>query len=242
MKAVSLLWLSFCWFLFGISSTAQQSGTIAPATIVPPEHPVTEATLRRYFASCHFSLRNREALEVQFEGQERDLPAWYPKDVWNVTVKSVEDIDVVDIALPVYQKYFSEEDAQKIIRLFVTPQGQAMIKKVFDDSIQHESEGDSAMEARRKALAAQRDQEGAEVHAMLNSMTPNEHREVEAFARSAEWQRLNSLSGQIVQEFAAAYSLKQKQVIQDIAERHKAELSDALREYKASHPEDHTAP
>lgn len=80
-----------------------------------------------------------------------------------MTVKSVEDIDVVDIALPVYQKYFSEEDAQKIIRLFVTPQGQAMIKKVFDDSIQHESEGDSAMEARRKALAAQRDQEGAEV-------------------------------------------------------------------------------
>lgn len=64
-----------------------------------------------------------------------------------------------------------------------------MIHRVYSMEIKQEVAGDSADEARRKTLAAERAEEDARVHEMLKSMTPDEGRKVDAFARSAEWQR-----------------------------------------------------
>src|SRR5579863_3852340 len=66
----------------GAQSAAQQASIGAPIAAESPAHPVTEATLRRYFEACHFDVRNREALEVEFEAQRLTLPAWYPRKTW----------------------------------------------------------------------------------------------------------------------------------------------------------------
>jgi hypothetical protein len=217
-----LAWF-ICLMLFPFVSVAQQAGVAVPASVTPPVHPVTGATLRKYFDVCHFAVRNREALEKQFEIQEKQLPAGYPADLWANTVQAVEGIDVAAVALPVYQKYWSEEAAQNAIFLFLTPAGQEMINRVYNLEIKQEVAGDSADEARRQTLAAERAEEDAKVHEMLRSMTPDEGRKVEAFARSAEWKRLNNLSNQIAQEFATVYIAKQKEVAQAVAEKYKSE-------------------
>jgi len=216
----------------------QATPSAPPATpaVVPPEHPATAETLRRYFEVCHFATHNREGLVEQFASQQKTLPPWYPPDLWSDTVDEVLKIDAVEVAIPVYQQYYSEEGTQNAIRLFVTPAGQAMVKKVYGKTLEQEAEGDDAVLARRKALAAERAQEDSEIRKMVQSMTPKEEREVGAFVQSAEWKRMNALSAQVYAAFNQAYLARQKEVMHTVAMQHKEELQKALREYKAAHP------
>jgi hypothetical protein len=181
---------------------------------------------------CHFSINNREALEKGFAVQKQSLPGWYPAAVWNEIVTSIEDIDVVPIALPIYQKYMSEEIAQNAIRLFLTPQGQAMISRVYASSAQSIASGDTASEARLKALAAEKAEEDARIHEMLDSMTPAEHRAVEAFMHSADWKHFQEITPRIAKEFSSAYAAKQEALTREISERHQADLATARKQYK----------
>jgi hypothetical protein len=211
--------------------------TTTPSTPAEtPANPVSAKTLRTYFEVCHTPLRNREALDQQFEKQRQALPPWYPPDVWNETVKSVEDIDIVDVALPIYQKYDSEELIQHAIHLFVTPEGQAAVKKVYDMELQHIASGDNAADAQRKALSEESSAEDATVRAMLHSLTPQQRQETAVFIKSPEWRRMNVLYAQIEQEFNAAYLARQHEVTQQVAERHKLQLQTVFRAYHAAHP------
>lgn len=235
----SIRQLVFALLLIGVASApcpGQSAGQGTSSQPAPPTHPVDEATLREYFEVCHFAVNNREALDKQFQSQQKQLPPWYPPIVWDELVKSVEDIDVVPIALPVYQKYWSEEAMRIAIRVFATPAGQAMVKKVFSDDMEHENSGDSALDARRKTLIDVESQEDAEAHKILNSMTPAESAEAEAFMRSPEWRRLNSLSAQIAQEYSTAYLAKQNEVARAVIAGHQAELQTAFQDYQSAHP------
>ena len=196
--------------------------------------------MRRFFEICHFVTANREALEQQFELQHRALPAWYPADMWLDTVQSVEAIDIVPLAVPVYQKYWSEQVTQNAIRLFVTPAGQALVAKMYGEEKQYMGSGDTAESAQRKAILTERSQEDADIHRMLNSMTTQESARTEAFARSAEWVRLNKINPQISQEFRAVYLAKQNEVIALVARKHEAALHRSVDAYRAAHPEDKT--
>ncbi len=228
VSILSLVVLPICF-------AAQQSGK-ASLQIATPSDPISEATLRKYLEVCHFTLRNRQAAQIQIQKQQRQLPPWYPADLWTDTVNSVEDIDYAAVALPVYQKYYSEDDGRNLIRLFVTPTGQAMVNKVYDEAIEHELSGDKPLTAMRKALEAEKSEEDAKIREMLKSMTPEEERKTDAFIRSDEWKRIYGLSYQIMQEVTVAYVAKQTQVSQDVAEKHKDEIIKARRDYEAAHP------
>lgn len=237
MKSTRQLIFAFLFTVAALVPCAGQSaGQASNSQAAPSPHPVTEATLREYFEVCHFAVNNREALDKQFQSQQKQLPPWYPPSVWDELVKSVEDIDVVPIALPVYQKYWSEEAMRIAVRVFATPAGQTMVKKVFSDEMEHETSGDTALDARRKTLIAVESQEDAEAHKILNSMTPAESAEAEAFMRSPEWSRLNSLSAQLAQEYSIAYLAKQNEVAHAVVARHQAELQTAFQDYQAAHP------
>jgi hypothetical protein len=234
--------LSLCFLAAFTHNAIAQAGIGAGSPPPPvavqsvPEHPVTEATLRRYFEVCHFSAYFRESLELQSETQQATLPSWYPPEVWTDIVQTIGQLDVAAIALPVYQKYFSEEATQNATRLFLTPAGQATISKVYAKTLKGEASGDSAIDARRKALEAERATEDADVRKMLGSMTPKEERDVQAFVQSAEWKRMNGLSGQVFKEFSAALQARVGEVMHEVTVKHTDELRKALRDYKAEHP------
>jgi hypothetical protein len=209
-----------------------------PPSAVPANfHPATESTLRRYFEVSHFEVRNREGLETQLEVQQKTLPLWYPADVWADTVDGVLAIDALSIAMPIYQRYFSEEGTQNAIRLFVTPAGQEMLNKMYSTAKKDEVAGDSATEARRKALDDEQTRQNEDGRKILDSMTAKDKQEVLAFSRSAEWKRMNAVSDEMYKEFNAAYLVKQKEVVHVSAVKHADELRKALRDYKATHPE-----
>jgi hypothetical protein len=213
------------------------AGSAPPPSLIPANlHPATDATLRRYFEVCHFAVRNREGLEKQFEQQQKTLPPWYPADLWTETVAAVMDIDVVEVSIPVYKRFYSEEGTQSAIKLFVTPAGQKMVNQFHDKTLEEVSAGDPIAEARRKALADLKAKEDAEIHEMLSSMTPKEEQQVAAFVHSEEWKRMNGLSDQVYKAFNVAYLARQKEVMHAVALKHQDELVKSLREYKAAHP------
>lgn len=223
-----------------VSCLSSLSGKVAaeqpkPSTVTVSEHPITEQTLRKYFEVCHFALYNRRNLEAQFRLQQQRLPPWYPSNVWEETVKAVEDIDVVPIALPVYQRYFSELAGVNATRLFVTPQAQAVIKNLYEKELKLMAAGDPAQVARSRALESERDREDATVREILRSMTPKERSDMYAFVRSPEWQRLNSLGDQVRREYNIPYVAEQQRVAKEIAFRHRDEIENARKQYELSH-------
>jgi hypothetical protein len=234
-------YLLFLMYLSAFSLTT--AGTWAqntPPALVPPAHPATETTMRRFLEVCHFVSANRAAMEKQFEIQHKALPSWYPPQVWIDSVQAVQDIDVVSLAVSIYQRYWSEESAQTAIHLFVTPAGQAMLARVFGQELTFLAAGNSPAQARRRALEAQRANEDAEVHKMLDVMTPQEKLKAEAFTRTEEWARLQRLTPRIGQEFREIYQAKQNEVMAAVAKPHQAELQKAVDAYRAAHPEDRT--
>jgi hypothetical protein len=237
MKSYLLLFLYLS--AFSLTAAVGRAQHTPPAP-VPPSDPATEATMRRFLEVCHFVSHNREGMEKQFELQHKTLPSWYPPQMWADTVRAVEEIDVLSLAVPIYQRYWSDESAQNAIHLFVTTAGQAMLAKVYGKEMTFVEAGDNPALARRKALEAQRADEDAEVHKMLDALTPQERQKAEAFTRSEEWSRLQRLSPQIGQEFREAYLGKQKEVMAAVAKEHEAELHKAVDAYRAAHPEDRT--
>jgi hypothetical protein len=208
-----------------------------PPSMIPANlHPATEESLRRYFEVTHFVVRDREGMIQQLEQQKKTLPPWFPPDLWTETSAAMLDIDVVEVAIPVYQRYYSEEGTQNAIKLFLTPQGQAMISKFHEKTMQDLAAGDPIAEARQKALAAIRDHEDAEIRQMMVSMTPKDEQQVLEFSRSPEWKRMNDLADQVYKAFNVAYIARQKEAAHAVAVRHQDEVNKAIRDYRASHP------
>jgi hypothetical protein len=213
-------------------------GTAQAPALVLPEHPITAQTLQRYFDVCHFVLRNREQIDIQLAAQQKTLPPWYPMTVWRETADAIDALDVTAVALPVYQRYFSEEAGENAIRLFLTPQGQAMLSKVYDQTAAAENAGDPGLEAHLKAIAAAKVDEDAKVRQMMAAMTPKDRRETEIFVQSAEWKRISALGPQIAKEFSEVYLAAQEKAVHEVTARHHDDLVKALRDYRASHPSD----
>ena len=221
----------------GIGAGSSAPPPPPPPSLIPENlHPATEASLRKFFQVTHFAVRDREGILEQMEQQQKTLPPWYPSDLWSETVKAVVDIDVVEVAIPVYQRFYSEEGTQNAIKLFVTSQGQAMVNKFHERTMKDLVAGDPVTEARRNALAEIRAHEDTEVRQMMNSMTPKEEQEVARFVHSAEWKRMNDFSDQVYKEFNVAYVARQKEAIHAVAVKHQDEINQAIRDYKAAHP------
>src|SRR5690242_10650437 len=129
------------------ATTSQELGS------KPPDHPVTEDQLRTYFAVCHVSAVSRQLTHEKLESQRQRLPPWYPQSVWDEIEDAVDKIDMPMLALPIYRKYMSEADAKMLIELFASPQGQELVRKFLEATVQAQHAGLTPMQARRHRAA-----------------------------------------------------------------------------------------
>src|SRR5260370_30162006 len=119
----------------------------------PPEHPITEEQLRTFFKLIHFLSANRPLIHEKLELQRKQLPEWYPQSVWDEIANAIDNIDYPKVALPVYQKYVSEDDAKFFNRFLATPQGQKLAQSLYSKETQAVHEGAAPLEAYEQALA-----------------------------------------------------------------------------------------
>jgi Uncharacterized protein conserved in bacteria (DUF2059) len=162
------------------SATSQEQKAAQPTsselqTIKPPEHPITEEQLRAFFEVTHFLAGHRQRIHDQLKVFQKQLPEWYPGSVWDEIASSVENIDVIAVALPVYQRYISEDDAKYLNMFLATPLGQKVAQAVMaKHTEQAQRAGTDPEAAQDQAIAELVRDGGAEVERTLSDMSPTE--------------------------------------------------------------------
>ncbi len=98
----------------------------AVATPPPPAHPVTTEQVRRLMSETHTTDLMQSAMHTMIEQQRQTTPM-LPAGFWADFEVEMAKIDWVAIATPVYQKYLSQDDAEKMIAFYGTEAGQHAI-------------------------------------------------------------------------------------------------------------------
>lgn len=226
------------------NATSQDQKAVQPTSpelqaTKPPEHPITEEQLRTFFKVTHFLSVNRQLIHEKLEVQRKQMPEWYPQSVWNEIADAIDNIDLPGVALPVYQKYVSEDDAKFFIRFMATPQGQKLTQSLYTKDTQAIQAGAAPEEAYEQALAELARNEGAEVERILSGMSPKELREIQT--QSAHWQQMQPVMRQMRGEFSQVIVSKQIELARAIAAKRQPELAEAKRGYEAGHPSSPTS-
>lgn len=232
------MWVAAGLLAAVMSGSAVQAMQDAPEAVQTPAHPVRLETLRTYFDEIHYGSWLRRIWAEGYVRQGKELPAWYPQAVWDAIVKGELSMDLAEVALPVYQKYMSEEAAQHAIKLFATDEGQKMAAQMFAKQEAARAAGESANDAYADALAQERTVENAKVHEMLATVTPADRREMATFMHSQDWLQIQTNATRISQELSEAQLAKQKEIMHAITEAHKDELIAARKAYQAQHGAD----
>jgi hypothetical protein len=226
-------------FFLWANATSQDQKAVQPTpselqATKPPEHPITEEQLRTFFKLIHFLSVNRPLIHEKVELQRKQLPEWYPQSVWDEIADAIDNIDYPKVALPVYQKYVSEDDASFFNRFMATPQGQKLARSLYAKETQAVQGGAAPLEAYEQALGKLARDEGAEVERILSGMSPKELLEIES--QSARWQRMQPVMRQMRGELSQAIVAKQTDLARAVATKHQSELIEAKRNYEASQP------
>lgn len=229
--------LTMMQYPFILASQEQHASAPIPQGTVtkPPEHPITEEQIRDYFSVCHVENISRELTHEKVEAQRKQLPEWYPLSVWDEIEDAIDKIDQPSVALPVYQKYLSESDARMLIELFATPEGQQLVKRFLENTVQAQHAGLSPMQARDQAIASIPREENNRVLRLYNKMTPEQRRGAELFAQSSDYKRIQVVLNQIAVEYQQATIDRQTELAKAIALKHQAEISEAKSAYEARH-------
>lgn len=235
-------WLTFTFFLFvaqiAVLFAHEQhvpARTPQETEANPPDHPVTEEQLRTYFTVCHVSPVSRQLTHEKLEAQRQQLPPWYPQPIWDEIEDAVDKIDMPGLALPIYQKYISETDANMMIQMFASPQGQELVRKFLEATVQAQHAGLTPMQARDRAAAMVSVEENERVLKVYNSTSPEQRRGAELFSQSSDYKRIQLVLKQIAVEFEQATIEKQTELAKAIALKHQAEMSEAKRLYESTH-------
>lgn len=108
--------------------SAPLTTAIAPS-VAPPAHPATPEQIKEYLAITSAAENARKMITQNVATSRANAPAYVPTSFWDDLSKSMGSIDLVTALVPVYQKYFSQEDMAAALVFYKTPAG----KHILDD-------------------------------------------------------------------------------------------------------------
>jgi len=217
---------------------AQETKTPAPAAkteeipFKPPVHPVTVEQLHSFLVVCHTAAFNRQLIHEKLAMQQKQLPEWYPPEVWDEIVQAIDNIDLAEVALPTYQKYIEQKDMDWLIKYMATPAGQESIRAVIETNIRAQHAGATPEQATHQALELAQ-QDAGELQRIDRLMTPADHREISA--HTAALKHLQPVLERISAEVGKAVIDKQLELTKAISQQHQADLTAAKRKYDETH-------
>lgn len=220
---------------------AQVSSTAEPSPqLLPPAHPITrdqmQALLGGMKAIEGHQAHLREALGVQ----QKSLPAWFPSAVWGEIVQKIEAIDLVDIDLPIYQKYVSQEQADAMILLFQGPTGDELAQLVSGRALTALRSGARGSAADEQAIQASNASDDKALFAKrFAELTPQQRDQVGSSIQAVwpAWRRIDDEQDAVFnrranQIFVAVQKARQPEML---AAKHAASQA-ASSQTTVSHP------
>jgi hypothetical protein len=79
-------------------------------------------------ALTHAADRVKAAMHANIQAQKSQKPQIFPPVFWTEAEQELDKIDWIKIATPVYQRYFSVEEADSVIAFYSTPIGQKVLE------------------------------------------------------------------------------------------------------------------
>lgn len=116
--------VAICLICLSTGSFAQTS------PLPPPAHPVTRSQVEQLFAVTHMLDHLNKMMEPQMDAGRKQFP-FFPEVFWTEMAAEFKKVDWIGLATPVYQKYLSEEDADKVIAFYKTDAGQRALEASF---------------------------------------------------------------------------------------------------------------
>ena len=114
---VPLMALCFVWFVFPLFGQIDTKPSL-------PLHPATTEQIQKIVTLTHTTERVQKMMLEQIAVQKKSGPQFFPAAFWDDMQGELTKIDWVKIAVPVYQRYFSVEEADAVIAFYSTPVGQ----------------------------------------------------------------------------------------------------------------------
>jgi hypothetical protein len=94
-----------------------------PPPPAPLPHPTTEAQLREFLALTDATDRVHKEMVQATEGMRHRAPAYVPATVWDEIENGLKTLDIVQVYLPYYQAYISEQDMTALLAFYRTDAG-----------------------------------------------------------------------------------------------------------------------
>ena len=142
----------------------------APGDVPPPEHPATPEQIKEYLQLTKSVENAHRAFGQMVANSKSQAPAYFPADFWTDVNNSFDSIDIASELVPVYQRYFSQEDMAAALVFYKTPAGQRVLSEqplaavASSDVLRHDGQrvGQEALARHRSEIdAAQKAAQGA---------------------------------------------------------------------------------
>jgi hypothetical protein len=217
-------WLGALPFAIAAQNT---SGSGAPA------HPITQQQLQILFERFGAAEAQKAFIRDAYEKHRSQLPGWFPQSVWNEVIEKVADIDTFPIALPVYQKYVSQETADTLLVFFDGDTGKQLARAWTEHGVQAMHQG------YRGGGAALQAEDLMGQDATVDSLLKKRLSELPAEQGNScldALQNFNLYIARINDEKNAVYMTKVQETARQVLAEHKAELDAAQRAASHSAP------
>ncbi len=117
--------------LAGSIAVNAQTPAQSPATQVSPQadadRAAKRADIRKLIELTGAANISADALQKMIEPLKASYPQ-VPEEFWNTFVHEVHSDELVDLVIPIYDKYYTREEIQELTHFYQTPVGQKTIK------------------------------------------------------------------------------------------------------------------
>jgi len=93
----------------------------------PLEHPATEDQVREYLSLVGYARTAHTVASTMIRTTRMTALPYFPASYWDDMDAELRKIDVVSIAVPVYQEYFSVDDMQAVIDFYRSSAGKKLL-------------------------------------------------------------------------------------------------------------------
>jgi len=117
--------------LAGSALVASQTPAQNPTTQAMPqtdaERAVKRADIRKLIELTGAANISADALQKMIEPLKASYPQ-VPEEFWNTFVHEVHSDELIDLVIPIYDKYYTHDEIQELMRFYQSPVGQKTIK------------------------------------------------------------------------------------------------------------------
>lgn len=113
--------------LLAEAQTATASAPAAPPSAEKKISPGKEQAIRELMAITGMEKLLDQMVGQMMSGFQQELPT-VPGEVWTRMAKKMNGAEVIELLIPLYDRYYTEDDLRQVIAFYKTPVGQKLMK------------------------------------------------------------------------------------------------------------------